>query len=38
MSTQRDRDSKVDPSHLELEVCDTTITMDKRSCADREPA
>ena len=35
MSRQRDRDCRVDPSHLELEECDSTITMDNRSRADR---
>ena len=38
LSEQRDRDSTVDPSHLELEEYDSTITMDSRSRADRVTA
>ena len=38
MSKQRDRDSTVDPSHLEVEEHDSTTTMDNRCRADRATA
>ena len=38
MSEQSDRDSQVDPSHLELEEYGSTITMDNGSRADRVTA
>ena len=38
MSKQRDRDSTVDPSHLEVEEYASTIAMDNRCREDRATA